>query len=200
MGAAISWSLLASGGLIAGMLVRNSSLLTSWRFDGTLAGTHGEVVAVEPTSSRVNGVAVLRVRFEFEAPDGPRQSSSYGTTFAGRVADVVEVGWPEGHADLVRLLISSKADLDIRGKWGTPLKEAIGKNKPDDETETETETETNEPESPGTDYIADVIEGLIRINKDTDDLGTGINDPETAEERGPCYADLDVDEGKKRTK
>ena len=76
----------------------------------------------------------------------------------------------------------------------------IGKNKPDDETETETETETNEPESPGTDYIADLIEGLIRINKDTDDLGTGINEPETAEERGPCYADLDVDEGKKRTK
>jgi len=104
VGAAISWSLLAFGGLIAGMFVSNSSLLTSWRFDGTLAGTHGEVVAVEPTSSRVNGVAVLRVRFEFEAPDGPRQSSSYGTTFAGRVADVVEVEWPEGHADLARIV------------------------------------------------------------------------------------------------
>jgi len=71
---------------------------------------------------------------------------------------------------------------------------------PDDETETE--TETNEPESPGTNYVADLIEGIIRMNKDTDDLGTGINDPEpqTAEERGECYADLDDgDEGKKRT-
>ena len=50
----------------------------------------------------------------------------------------------------------------------------------------------------GTDYITDLIEGLIRINKDTDDLGTGINEPETAEKRGPCYADLDVDEGKEK--
>ena len=37
----------------------------------------------------------------------------------------------KGHADVVRLLISSKADLNIKGKWGTPLKEAIDDNKPE---------------------------------------------------------------------
>ena len=37
----------------------------------------------------------------------------------------------EGHADIVRLLISSKADLNIKGKWGTPLKEAIDDSKPE---------------------------------------------------------------------
>ena len=36
-----------------------------------------------------------------------------------------------GHADVVRLLISSKADLNIKGEWGTPLKEAIDDKKPE---------------------------------------------------------------------
>ena len=55
------------------------------------------------------------------------------------------------------------------------------------------EPETDEPESPGTDYVTNLLEGIKRMGEDTNDLGTGINDPEPepAEKRGKCFADLD---------
>ena len=62
----------------------------------------------------------------------------------------------------------------------------IGENKPE-------EPESEEPESEETGYFANLFEGLRRLNSDTNDLGTGVNDPEPepAEKRGKCFADLD---------
>ena len=37
----------------------------------------------------------------------------------------------DGHADIVKRLIQSNANLNIKGKWGTPLKEAIDDKKPE---------------------------------------------------------------------
>ena len=36
-----------------------------------------------------------------------------------------------GHADVVWLLISSRADLNVKGPWSIPFKEAIDDNKPE---------------------------------------------------------------------
>ena len=64
----------------------------------------------------------------------------------------------------------------------------IGEIKPE-------EPESEEPESEETGYLANLLEGLRRLGGDTNDLCTGINDPEpeteTAKERGKCFAELD---------
>ena len=37
----------------------------------------------------------------------------------------------EGQKDIVRLLIDAGADLNVKGTWGTPLKEATTYNQPE---------------------------------------------------------------------
>ena len=63
------------------------------------------------------------------------------------------------------------------------------------------ETKPEEPESEENSFFGDLLEGLGRLNSETDDLCLDINDPEpeTAKERGPCFAELDeVDEDEKK--
>ena len=69
-------------------------------------------------NSHVDVVQIL-----IEAGADPNKTDENGRSALNTAAS-------KGHEDIVKLLIDAGADLNVKGKWGTPLKEAIDDKKP----------------------------------------------------------------------